>query len=79
MVSETEVMNKAQQVSSLFRSQAEMARVLGRDPAIVTRMIHAGTVPWYFNSVLMEWARLNDVEDYMVQWLEPTCPCCGKG
>lgn len=75
----SETMNKAQHVAALFKSQAEMARVLGRDPAIVTRMIHAGTVPWYFNKKLLAWADANDKRGDMELWLEPICPCCGKG
>lgn len=75
----SETMNKAQHVAALFKSQAEMARVLGRDPAIVTRMIHAGTVPWYFNRKLLEWAGEHGIMDEMKRWLEPVCECCGKG
>lgn len=74
----SETMNKAQHVAALFKSQAEMARVIGRHPAIVTRMVHKGAIPWHFNKVLLEWADLNDVREFMEPNLEPVCPCCGK-
>lgn len=72
-------MNKALKVASFFPSQAEMARVIGRDPAIVTRMIKAGTVPWHFNAALRAWAAENGCESELPRYLEPVCECCGRG
>lgn len=72
-------MNKAQHVAALVGSKAELARVINRDRAIVSRMIKTGVVPWHFNSVLMQWAAERGCEDEMSALLEPTCPTCGQG
>lgn len=71
-------MNKAQHVAALFSSQAEMARVLGRHPAIVTRMVKAGRVPGVHNAELTKWAEEHGRLSEMLPYLEELCPCCGK-
>lgn len=71
-------MNKAQHVAALFPSQAEMARVLERDPARVTRMLRAGRIPGIHNEALMAWAFDNGCEEEMSKLMQPLCPCCGK-
>ena len=72
-------MNKAQHVAAMFASQAEMARLLERHPAIVTRAIKAGIIPWHFNEPLRKWAAENGHAEEIEQYLEPVCPCCGRG
>lgn len=83
-------MNKAEAVAKLVGSHTEtntgnqfsghnaaLAVVLGRDRAMVTRMIAAGWVPHKHNQVLMAWAVAKGLEDDMWALLEHTCPCCG--
>lgn len=60
-----------------FGSKRRLAEVIGKDPAIVTRMIAKGEVPMRYHATLMKWAEENEVMVEMRSALfGSTCPCC---
>lgn len=72
-------MTNLEAIVALVGSKAELARLIKKDKAQVTRFKARGSVPWVYNEVLTRWAVLNDVADEMATLLEPVCPCCGQG
>lgn len=60
-------------------SKTELANIIGRHKAVVSRMAHTGTIPWHFNVALERWARDAGRWDEVRGLLEPVCPCCGRG
>lgn len=78
--------NKAEKLSGLFGGKAALARIIGRTPAIVTRMCARGIVRAEFNPQIK--AHISDNSEAMGEkWalsaygcLEQggVCPSCGK-
>ena len=62
-----------------FGSKRRLAEVIGKDPAIITRIIAKGEVPMRYHSALLQWAEGHGVMVEMRKLLlGSVCVCCGS-